>query len=344
MIIATFGSSLSSLRKSYSDERVKNAYDFITNPKKISKIKTIDSKVTPTGGLFFNRDKYINSIIEGKPVVHINPDPDKAKLKGWKLSKDGNYYDSSGAMVVGDNYTFKKPTQPVIYKEAPDRTPLRQDPPTLNVIQPGYPVDMDLPELQQIQQNSITRGKPLFPGGPQTDYYTPIDRMGNVQEGPYKTYAMGGGIPGAVGFTYARTGSIPSNGPYAKKTKASAENGTEMKFYQEGLDWKPRSMDEGGVIDGVLDPILNAGKSAVNYFDNLIKTGINKLSAVNEPDPNIAIAAAEVESRKMKEKFMKERLAMESGLSKFGRLREDHPKTKKLESQSISSRNKFVND
>jgi hypothetical protein len=62
------------------------------------------------------------------------------------------------------------------------------------------------------------------------------------------TMAMGGGIPGAVGFTYARTGSIPSNGPYAKKTKASAQNGMEMKFYQEGLDWKPKNISQDGSI------------------------------------------------------------------------------------------------
>ena len=67
---------------------------------------------------------------------------------------------------------------------------------------------------------------------------------------PFKTrdYAMGGSIPGAVGFTYARTGSIPSNGKYAKKTKASAQNGTEMEYYQNGLDWKPRSMAKGGEV------------------------------------------------------------------------------------------------
>ena len=58
--------------------------------------------------------------------------------------------------------------------------------------------------------------------------------------------AMGGSMPGAVGFTYARTGGIPSNGPYAKKTKASAQNGKEMKFYQEGLDWKPRNISRDG--------------------------------------------------------------------------------------------------
>jgi hypothetical protein len=42
--------------------------------------------------------------------------------------------------------------------------------------------------------------------------------------------AMGGSLPGAVGFTYARTQSpAPSNGPYAKKTKASAQFGEKVK-------------------------------------------------------------------------------------------------------------------
>jgi hypothetical protein len=60
------------------------------------------------------------------------------------------------------------------------------------------------------------------------------------------TMQMGGSMPGAVGFTYARTGGIPSNGPYAKKTMASAQNGMEMKFYQEGLDWTPKNISRDG--------------------------------------------------------------------------------------------------
>jgi hypothetical protein len=44
---------------------------------------------------------------------------------------------------------------------------------------------------------------------------------------------MGGSIPGAVGFSYARTeGAAPDNGPYAKKTMASAQNG--MRILQPG--------------------------------------------------------------------------------------------------------------
>jgi hypothetical protein len=60
-------------------------------------------------------------------------------------------------------------------------------------------------------------------------------------------FAMGGSMPGAVGFTYARVaGSAPANGKYTKKTKASAQNGQEMKFYQEGLDFKPKSISQDG--------------------------------------------------------------------------------------------------
>ena len=58
--------------------------------------------------------------------------------------------------------------------------------------------------------------------------------------------AMGASMPGSVGFTYARTKGIPSNGPYAKKTLASAQNGKEMQYYQNGLDFKPKSISRDG--------------------------------------------------------------------------------------------------
>lgn len=58
-------------------------------------------------------------------------------------------------------------------------------------------------------------------------------------------FAMGGNLPGATGMMYARTGA-PSNGPYAKKTMASAQNGMEMKYYQEGLDFKPKTISQDG--------------------------------------------------------------------------------------------------
>ena len=79
---------------------------------------------------------------------------------------------------------------------------------------------------------------------------TPIKTWGEMQ--------MGGSMPGAVGFTYARTNSpAPSNGPYAKKTKASAENGAEMKYYQEGLDFKPKTISRDGSQLIKLDQLTN---------------------------------------------------------------------------------------
>jgi hypothetical protein len=65
---------------------------------------------------------------------------------------------------------------------------------------------------------------------------------------PLKKKAMGGSIPGAVGFSYARTKGIPSEGPYAKKTMPSAQNGQEMKYYQEGLDWRPKTISKNGSV------------------------------------------------------------------------------------------------
>jgi hypothetical protein len=66
---------------------------------------------------------------------------------------------------------------------------------------------------------------------------------------PQEQFAMGGSIPGAVGFSYARTqGAAPSNGKYAKHTLASAQNGKEMRYYQNGLDWQPKSISRNGSI------------------------------------------------------------------------------------------------
>lgn len=42
-------------------------------------------------------------------------------------------------------------------------------------------------------------------------------------------YQSGGSLAGSVGFTYARTQGIPSNGKYAKKTLPSAQDGIKIK-------------------------------------------------------------------------------------------------------------------
>jgi hypothetical protein len=64
-------------------------------------------------------------------------------------------------------------------------------------------------------------------------------------------------MPGDVDYNAPRTGEIPDNGKYAKKTKASAQNGAEMKYYQEGLDFKPKSISRDGSQLVKLDQLTN---------------------------------------------------------------------------------------
>jgi hypothetical protein len=59
--------------------------------------------------------------------------------------------------------------------------------------------------------------------------------------------AMGGSLSGPTGMFYARVGA-PSNGKYAKKTMASAQNGMEMKYYQDGLDFRPKTISQNGSL------------------------------------------------------------------------------------------------
>jgi len=86
------------------------------------------------------------------------------------------------------------------------------------------------------------------PEGMQGDGYSNVGRDYSPAWGGQ--FQMGGSLPGAVGFTYARTqGSAPANGKYTKKTKASAQNGQEMSYYQHGLDFKTKGMKNGGWLD-----------------------------------------------------------------------------------------------
>ena len=74
----------------------------------------------------------------------------------------------------------------------------------------------------------------------------PYVEKGQAIPMPIKTWgemAMGGSIPGSVGFTYARTNSpAPSNGKYAKKTMASAQNG-EKVFNKKVIESTSTSKD-----------------------------------------------------------------------------------------------------
>jgi hypothetical protein len=120
----------------------------------------------------------------------------------------------------------------------------------------AYPTVVQMPngKLQYLNQNDkdaawnyAKRTKQFiqFPTDEQAEWYANDGYKKGT--GVLEKKQMGGSLPGAVGFTYARTaGAAPSNGPYAKKTKASAQNGKEMKFYQAGLDFKPKTISQDG--------------------------------------------------------------------------------------------------
>jgi len=75
---------------------------------------------------------------------------------------------------------------------------------------------------------------PAMAGAVQT---VPMAQLGDSVKPIPMQLAMGGSLPGAVGFMYARTQSpAPSNGPYAKKTKASAQDGEEVMKGREYVE------------------------------------------------------------------------------------------------------------
>jgi len=89
-------------------------------------------------------------------------------------------------------------------------------------------------------------------------------------------FQMGGSLPGAVGFTYARTaGSAPANGKYTKKTKASAQDGKEMQFYQNGLDWTPKTISQNGAIIDPMGQWAHPGETTIIPSNEITMKGVN---------------------------------------------------------------------
>jgi hypothetical protein len=103
-------------------------------------------------------------------------------------------------------------------------------------------------------------------------------------------FAMGGsiggatqGIPGATGFMYARTGTTPSNGKYAKKTMASAQNGMEMSYYQNGLDFRPKSISRNGSV-------IKDDMGQYNHPGEITEIGSNRITMQGVPYPVLGIS------------------------------------------------------
>lgn len=117
-------------------------------------------------------------------------------------------------------------------------------------------------------------------------------------------FAMGGSIPGSVGFTYARVaGAAPSKGKYAKKTMASAQNGIiadkiaglelqQNPEYQrlKYLQSLPQLRQSPGLLEKILGPadsdLVKAADIATdimqlgNFIPHPIAQGIGKIGNV----------------------------------------------------------------
>jgi hypothetical protein len=137
--------------------------------------------------------------------------------------------------------------------------------PTSDKLPKGYEIPYNTPSTELAMSIGGEQGEPayLIPsfkyGKKLKDPITEFKKTGEHLGGPFKTWqeaekfgemrhkyvekgqniptplktwgdmAMGGSIPGSPGFMYARTQDpAPSNGPYAKKTKASAQDGKTM--------------------------------------------------------------------------------------------------------------------
>jgi len=99
---------------------------------------------------------------------------------------------------------------------------------------------------------------------------------------------MGGSMPGAVGFMYARTQNpAPSNGKYAKKTQASAQNGKDIQKERYNQLYTPI---ENKVFDaiGTQDNYDRLPSSTRDFLDKTI-AGFSVASNRNIPpmDPII---------------------------------------------------------
>ena len=171
-----------------------------------------------------------------------------------------------GYLDYGRQAQYKKPERPVILntdtntksiiiptiKSKVSKKPKPQPTPqsTIDFMEGNYaqePIAQE-PIIEAPQQSATSWGQVVDP----RTGYRHLTRQG-VPMYPLvgqrvPEMAMGGSLPGATGSMYARVGA-PSKGPHRNQTDvtdASAQNGAEMKYYQNGLDWKPKSISRDG--------------------------------------------------------------------------------------------------
>jgi hypothetical protein len=210
------------------------------------------------------------------------------KSKGLKYESaiKGKPYGEKWYLEEGPSFNIiKKPVQPVEYKKLEE---IKSTQPTPKGSKKYIVNGMEVSEEDFLGSGATTGGgKRVIYNTPNKGTQKVLRLDGTPETDPDKIrralatankdeMAMGGSLPGAVGFTYARVaGSAPSNGKYAKKTKASAQNGKEMKFYQEGLDFKPNSIAQDGAIVDPMGQWAHPGEVTIIPATDITMEGVD---------------------------------------------------------------------
>ena len=152
---------------------------------------------------------------------------------------------------------------------------------------PGLPFGfIEDPRTHQMHKYRTSTGELEYPFQGGQTYVTP-------------QMAMGGSMPGSVGFTYARTGSIPSNGKYAKKTMASAQNGEEISAItsvkEKPAKTEERMRSEEAVMDKVPRELIEEGRSKFRY--NMLEDAVRNDMAFQQSIPLEDIDKKELKKR-----------------------------------------------
>jgi hypothetical protein len=247
--------------------------------------KGIDKKELSRDAYDFLRNQPID--ISGRFDINMNPNNNfpAPKVK-QEIMPIGGIGINEGNSMGGWYNIYKKPVQPVEYKKLEEIKPTQPTPKGSK----KYIVNgMEVSEEDFLGSGATTGGgKRVIYNTPNKGTQQVLRLDGTPETDPDKirralttankdNMAMGGSMPGAVGFTYARVaGSAPSNGKYAKKTKASAQNGKEMKFYQEGLDFKPNSIaQDGGAIVDPMGQWAHPGEVTIIPDTNITMEGVD---------------------------------------------------------------------
>ena len=234
-----------------------------------------------------NKDKVLNILDNSSVYRNYDKTKNKPTVSpinvSWStgspllISASGRMTNNSN-MPMASYPIYKKPQQPVIVKPKEVKpkeklVPLQPMSIGLQDVDNRFETNLNIPIPPQKQPKyyNITDVNNQNFGGGSTSYR--VDSLDELRELPKEQwdrkitpqYQMGGNVypvnyipqakggmsmPGSVGFTYARTQGIPSKGPHRNQTDvtdASAQNGQEMQYYREGLDWKPKSIGQNGL-------------------------------------------------------------------------------------------------